>query len=60
MVFTATFNKMSVISLWWKHESAEKTTDLSQGTDKLYYILLYGVHLAIGGIGTHNFNGDRH
>ena len=46
------FSYIMAVSFIWrrKPEYLGKTTDLSQVTDKLYYIKLYQVHLAINGV----------
>jgi uncharacterized membrane protein len=46
---------------WWrKPEDPEKTTDLTQVTDKLYHTMLYRVHFATSRAQTRNVSGVHH
>jgi hypothetical protein len=46
---------------WWrKPEYTEKTTEMPQVTDKIYYLMLYRVNLAMSEIRTQTVSGDRY
>jgi hypothetical protein len=62
MLFNATFSYIVAVIFNGdkKPEYWTKTTTLSQVFDTRYRMMLYRVHLAICGIGTHNCSGDRH
>jgi Na+/H+-dicarboxylate symporter len=64
-VFNATFNNISAIIIvavgfigGGNRAFPEKTSGLSQATDKLCHIMLYQVHFVMNGARTLNLSGD--
>jgi hypothetical protein len=64
MVFNATLNTSSVIR--WRSvllveetDIPGNTTDLPHVIDKLYYFMLYRIHIAMNGIRKHSVGGVR-
>ena len=54
-----THGKLSLY-IYSPYRKPEKTTDLSQITDKLNHIMLYRIHIAMSGILTRNISGDSY